>query len=149
MYESKAQYYQNKEGESAAGFDDKEYVQVKTGILEIDTMVRVLKERYNGICRVSLDSDRAGCVLMPAYFGAGEQEGCFSALFSKYVAGTVDSDHRRAVMSFLNYDSIRHQLREGTIPKITYKKTGGQTVVLSVYKIDDSDNDTLWVFAKA
>ena len=148
MYEAKAQYYQNKENQSVASFEDKEYVQTKTGLLEIDAMIHVLIEHYNGICRVSLETDKADLLLMPAYFGYEESEAHFSALFSKYVSESVEPDYRRAVLSFLNYDSIKNQLREGFTPKITYKKIGGRTAVLSVHKIGESDTDTLWVFAK-
>ena len=54
-------------------------------------------------------------------------------------------------MSFLNYDAIKRQISEGKTPSITYKKTHGETVTLSVYNLtNDKDNvkDTLWVFAK-
>lgn len=149
MYEAKAQYYQNKENQSVASFEDKEYVQAKTGLLEIDAMIHVLTEHYNGICRVSLETDKADRLLMPAYFGYEESEAHFSALFSKYVSESVEPDQRRAVLSFLNYDSIKNQLREGLTPKMTYKKLGGRMAVLSIYKIGESDTDTLWVFAKA
>ena len=150
MYEAKAQYYQNKE-QSTASASNKEYVQLKTGILEIDTMISILKENYNGIYRVSLDSDRARRILMPAYLKYNENEEHFSMLFSKYVSESVEPDYHRAVTSFLNYDIIRRQLMEGKIPKIRYKKNNGETVVLSVYKLCDTDDivsDTLWVFAK-
>ena len=151
MYEAKAQYYQNKEQQSVTTSIDKEYIQVKTGILEIDTMLSVLKENYNGIYRVSLDTDRARRILMPAYLKYNENEDHYSNLFSKYVAESVDPDYHRAVMSFLNYEAVKRQLTEGKIPKITYRKNNGETVVLSVYKLGDADNsvsDTLWVFAK-
>jgi diguanylate cyclase (GGDEF)-like protein len=42
MYEAKAEYYQNKQ-QSIENTTDDDYVQVKTGILEIDTMLSVLK----------------------------------------------------------------------------------------------------------
>ena len=149
MYEAKAQYYQDKEARSVASFEDSEYVQTKTGLLEIDAMIHALTEHYNGICRVSLETDKADRLLMPAYFGSEEKEEKFSTLFSKYVSETVEPDQRRAVLSFLNYDSIKNQLREGLTPKMTYKKLGGRMAVLSIYKIGESDTDTLWVFAKA
>ena len=151
MYEAKAQYYQNKENGNVAAFEDKEYIQVQTGLAEIDMTLQILKEHYNGIYRVSLDTDKVGRILMPAYFGYGENEEHFSKLFSKYVSEAVDPDYHRAVTSFMNYESIKHQLLDGVTPKITYKKSNGETVVLSVYKISDPDgsvNDTLWVFAK-
>ena len=151
MYEAKAQYYQNKERQSALVATDKEYVQVKTGILEIDTMLSVLKEKYNGIYRVSLLSDKARRILMPAYLKYNENEEHFSNLFSKYVDETVDPDYHRAVLSFLNYDALKHQLMEDKVPKITYKKNDGETVMLSVYKLSGADElvtDTLWVFSK-
>ncbi len=151
MYEAKAQYYQNKEQQSVLSDTDKEYVQVKTGILEIDTMLSVLKDKYNGIYRVSLLTDRARRILMPAYLKYNENEEHFSNLFSKYVAESVAPDYHRAALSFLNYDALKRQLMEGKVPKITYKKTDGETVMLSVYKLSGADElvtDTLWVFSK-
>ncbi|MBR5314468.1 MAG: GGDEF domain-containing protein, partial [Clostridia bacterium] len=151
MYEAKAQYYQNKEQKSSIATEDKGYVQTRTGILEIDTMLSVMKEHYNGIYRVSLDTDKAYRILMPAYLGYNENEEHFSALLGKYICDTVSPDFHRAVMSFMNYDALKSRLLEGKTPKITYKKTNGETVILSVYKLDDGEmtaSNTLWVFAK-
>jgi diguanylate cyclase (GGDEF)-like protein len=151
MYDAKAQYYQNKQQQNLPKNQENEYIQVKTGILEIDTMLSILKESYNGIYRVSLDSDKARRILMPAYLKYNEKEEHFSSLFSKYVSEIVEPDYHRAVMSFLNYDAIKQQLIEGKIPKITYKKNNSEIVTLSVYKLCDTDvqtYDTLWVFAK-
>lgn len=150
MYEAKAAYYQNKEQRVSKTEED--YVQVKTGIQEIDTILSVLKEKYNGIYRVSLANDKARRILMPAYLNYSENEEHFSKLFSKYVAESADSDYHRALLSFLNYDALKHQLLEGKTPKVTYKKNDGELVTLSVYKLGESDDmivDTLWVFAKA
>jgi len=151
MYEAKAQYYQNKEQSSIASDVDKKYVQIKTGIREIDTMLSVLKEHYNGIYRVSLDGDNAHRILMPSYLGYNEDENNFSKLLTKYIDEMVHPDFHRSVMSFLNYDAIKRELAENKTPKITYKKMNGETVILSVYRLgDEADNtsDTLWVFAK-
>ena len=151
MYEAKAQYYQNKEQSSISKDADNTYVQTRTGIREIDTMLSILKDHYNGIYRVSLESDNAHRILMPSYLGYKEDEDNFSRLLSKYIDELVHPDFHRSVMSFLNYDAIRRELSENKIPKITYKKTNGETVILSVYKLgDEKENikDTLWVFAK-
>lgn len=150
MYESKAKYYQDKEQQSKASSDD-EYVQVKTGILEIDAILSILKESYHGIYKVSLDTDSARRVLMPAYLKYNETEEQFSTLFAKYVSEFTDSDYHRALLSFQNYDALRQQLAEGKTPKITYKKLNGEMVSLSVHKISESNgsvSETLWVFAK-
>ena len=151
MYEAKAQYYQNKEQRSVSKDVDNKYVQIKTGIREIDTMLSVLKEHYNGIYRVSLDADNAHRILMPSYLGYNENENNFSKLLTKYIDELVHPDFRRSVISFLNYDAIKKELSANKTPKITYKKMNGETVILSVYKLgDETDNtsDTLWVFAK-
>ena len=151
MYEAKAQYYQNKEQQSVSKTEDKGYVQIKTGIREIDAMISIMKEHYNGIYRVSLETDSAHRILMPAYLGYNENEEHYSKLLAKYIEETVDPDFHRAIMSFLNYDALRRQLLDGNIPKITYKKTNGETVILSVHKLSDKEDfvgETLWVFAK-
>ena len=150
MYEEKAKYYQNK-GQKNSDPLDKEYVQAKTGILEIDTMLSVMKEKYNGIYRVSLDNDKASRVLMPAYLKYNETEEHFSKLFAKYVSESAHSDYHRALLSFQNYDALKQQLATGNTPKITYKKLNGEIVTLSVHKLcetDDMNFDTLWIFAK-
>ena len=150
MYENKAKYYQNKEQQTQASAEN-EYVQTKTGILEIDTMLSILKENYNGIYRVSLDTDRARRILMPSYLKYNETEEHFSSLFAKYVSESAESDYTRALLSFQNYDALKQQLTDGKTPRITYKKINGENVTLSVYKLGDSkDNvsETLWIFAK-
>ena len=147
MYEAKAKYYQNKE----QTYVDTKYIQIKTGIVEIDTMISVLKEHYNGIYKVSLETDKAHRILMPSYFGYKEDESNFSKLLKKYINDSVHPDSHRAVMNFLNYDVIKRQIAEGKTPSITYKKVNGETVVLSVYQLNgDKENakETLWVFAK-
>jgi diguanylate cyclase (GGDEF)-like protein len=151
MYEEKAEYYQNKQQVTTAN-NNREYIQLKTGIQEIDTMLSILKENYNGIYRVSLDTDKARRILMPAYLHYNENEEHFSKLFSKFVIESVNSDYHRAMMSFLNYEALKHQLIDGKTPKILFKKNNGENVLLSVYKLSDTDDstvDTLWVFAKA
>lgn len=151
MYEAKAQYYQNKEQNSVSNDEDRDYVYAKTGIREVDTIISVLKDHYNGIYRVSLETDNAYRILMPAYLGYNEKEDNFSKLLTKYIDEVVHPDFHRAVISFLNYEAIKRQISEGKTPSITYKKVHGETVTLSVYNLnDDKDDvkDTLWVFAK-
>jgi hypothetical protein len=151
MYEAKAQYYQEKETKNIANMDDKGYVHTKTGILEIDAMISILKENYNGIYRVDLDSDKAHRILMPAYLGYNENEEHFSKLLTKYIDDSVKPEFHRATMNFLNFDALKRQLLEGNTPRITYKKTNGETVILSIYRLGDAENsvnNTLWVFAR-
>lgn len=151
MYEAKAQYYQDKEAKKVASENENGYVHTKTGILEIDTMISVMKEKYNGIYRVDLDTNKAHRILMPVYLGYNENEEHFSALLTKYIDDSVAPEFHRAMMSFLNYDGLKRQLLGGKTPRITYKKANGDTVVLSVYKLSDEDiavNNTLWVFAR-
>ena len=151
MYEAKSTYYQSKQRSSVAKNEDEGYIQMKTGIVEIDTLISVLKEHYNGIYRVSLATDYAHRILMPSYFDYHEQEAHFSQLLTKYIDDVVHPDFQRPVTAFLNYDAIRHQLAEGEIPCITYKKANGETVSLRVYQLNESTNrvdETLWIFAK-
>ena len=151
MYEEKARYYQNKGNSEETDKRDINYTQIKTGIREIDTMISVLKEHYNGIYRVSLDKDTAHGILMPSYLGYEEDEGGFSKVLARYINDSVEPEFRRAGMNFLNYDAIAKQLYERRNPSITYKKVNGETVVLTVYNLaenKDEINDTLWVFAR-
>lgn len=151
MYEEKARYYQDKEQQNSAGEKGDAYVCTQTGIKEIDTLLSVMKDHYNGIYRVSLDTDSAGRILMPSYLGYNENEENFSKFVKKYVENSVHPDYHRSVLNFINYDALRRQLAEGNIPTVSYKKWGGEDAILSVYNLSDdtaSSGETLWVFAK-
>lgn len=152
MFEAKAKFYQNKEHQDKPKEIGTTYIQTKTGIKEIDTIVSVMKDHYYGIYGVNLDTDAARGVLMPSYLLSNEDENNFSDILSNYVDELVHPDYHRGVLSILNYDAIKAQLSDGFIPKVSYKKITGESVVLSVYKSDEiSENvsDTLWVFEKA
>lgn len=151
MYEAKAQYYQNKETKSVSVSDIGEYKIIKTGIGEIDVLLTAMKYRYNGIYRVSLNTDEAHRILMPAYLGYNEMEASFRKIFTKYVEENVNPDFHRSLLSFLNYDALKSQLMEGIIPSITYKKSNSEDVKLSVYSFAKNGAEvdhTLWIFEK-
>lgn len=152
MYDEKAKYYQKKEEQSISTSQNKDIVQINTGIPEIDTMISVLKENYFGIYRVSLNTDKARGILMPAYLNYNEEEDGFSKLLTKYVAATVDPDYHRVVTNFINYDYLKSQLSYGKTLGISYKKLNNEMIKLSIHKLKDSktqDFDTLWIFTKA
>lgn len=151
MYEAKAKYYQDKEKKNMSDVSDKGFVYTKTGISEIDALISVLKEKYNGIYCVDLNTDKVHMILTPAYLGYNETEEHFSSLISKYIYDLVTPEFDRALINFLNYDALKKQLSEGSVPMITYKKTNGDTMVLSIYKLDETDDsvyNTLWVFSR-
>ena len=88
---------------------------------------------------------------MPSYLGYNENEEHFSKLLSRYIDVTVAPEFHRAALNFLNYAALKRQLMEGNTPRITYKKTNGETVILSIYKLSDAENsvnNTLWFFAR-
>lgn len=149
MYENKSEYYQKKEQHVTSSVDQG-YIQMKTGLPEIDQVLSVLTENYSGLYRVSLQTDHVKRILMPKAYNYGENETDFTKLFSKYVTEEVASVYHRTVMRFLNYDALKQQLIEGEVPQVSYKKYNGDKMRLSVYKLDETDDsvtDTLWVFA--
>ena len=150
MYEDKARYYQNKEGKNIFTLNNG-YVHLKTGLPEIDTLLANITNNYNGIYRVSLDTDYVKRVLMPTAFNYGDADSAigYSQMYSKYVSDAVHPEDYRAMMSALNYDALDAQLRAGHIPRIRYKRNDGCSMVMSIYRVGDGNNptsDTLWVF---
>ena len=150
MYEAKAKYYQDKEQRNTSDEEDT-YICAETGSKEMNALLSVMKEHYNGIYKVSLATDCADRILSPSSLGCKATEENFSKLLKKYVESTVHPDYRRSILNFLNYDAIRRQFAEGKTPTTTYKKLNGETAALSVYDLSNSTGnagDTLWIFAK-
>ena len=144
-------HYQNKKNTNPEKDVETEFLQTKTGIAEIDALLSVLPETHNGIYRVSLDTDMASRILMPAYLKYNEKEEHFSKLFTNYIHETVNPDYHRALLSVLDYETLKSQLEEGKVPKIMFEKINGELAVLTIHKLGNENalaSDTLWVFAK-
>lgn len=152
MYEAKALYYQQKEQKSYKETISKNIDHIKTGIAELDAILSILSQRYMGIYCVSLKTDQAREILIPAYLKelAGDDR-CFSRIFGRYIQDMASPDYQRPLLSFLRYDVIEGQLAEGNIPSISYEKANGGKFRLSVYPIGDATdkiNETIWIFEK-
>ena len=152
MYEAKSRYYQQKETKSIHEAKNRDVEHISTGILEFDSLLSIISQRYLGIYCVSLSSDTARRVLMPSYFKHfSEQDDRYSKALAHYIHDMVSPDYQRALLSFLNYDVIEKHLLDGKIPNITYTKINGETVNLSVHLIAEQNNtskETLWIFEK-
>ena len=146
------QYYQQKDRKEFEEDLTNGIEHINTGIRELDTLLTILSHRYMGIYCVSLKSDLAKEILMPAYLKKfAEDDKSFSRIFSMYVHETVDSDYHRAMLSFLEYDIIKRQLLAGEMPTISYAKSNGKKYRLTVYPLSgfDADNtETIWVFER-
>ncbi len=151
MYDAKARYYQNKDIKIVSKSDIDEYDIIRTGNEEIDALLDVLKYNCHGVYKVSLKTDEAHRILMPSYLGYHETEASFTRVYTKYVENFANPDFHRALLSFLNYDALSAQMMDGNIPRIIYKKTNGEDVMLSVYPISDHTQEidsTFWFFEK-
>ena len=148
MYREKTRYYQMKERNLLVSGAKQTIEHIVTGNKEFDSLLEVVSKRYHGIYNVSLTTGKAHKILVPSYLSNfSEDNDSFKTAYEYYVAELVHPDYQRAVLGFLNYDAIRVQLTEGTIPSIGYSKVNGERVVLSVYSIDkDNPENTLWVF---
>ena len=151
MYDSKARYYQNKERTSIYSDNDIDYIQ---GVFEPNEIEHILLEartHFSGVLRISLEADTSHIILAKAYPGRYMTNENFSKRFMNYIDEAVHPDYHRAVMSFSNYSVLKKQLSEGNIPRISYKKLSGETIILSVYNLnkgDDKIKDTLWIFSR-
>ena len=148
MYEDKSDYYQHKEAEKAtkgneiAGTDIKT---IHTGIKDVDTCLSIMTMRYHGIYSVNLETDRATQIVAPSYyFGMSGEETCFSDMLKQYIFDIVKPEFHRSLLNFVNYDMVKRQIESGHIPKITYTKSDGTVVRMSVYPVDKEK--VLWVF---
>ena len=63
----------------------------------------------------------------------------------------VNPDFHRSLLTFLNFDALKKEMSDGITPRITYKKSDGNTVLLSIYNLGTNNNDiddTMWIFEK-
>lgn len=153
MYELKAHYYRKKEHRLVPELKMHSTRHIITGIDELDATLTVIGTRFNGIYCVSLKNDTARSILMPEYIAEYEDaENSFSKSFSKYISDKVQEDDRPRLSEFMNYPVLKKQLFEGYVPSITYTNTDGDSIMLSVYLLDEknpTDNErTLWTFEK-
>lgn len=152
MYEEKAKYYQQKQHNSLFTIGDKSIEHITTGLNDLDDALSVMSLRYHGVFCVTLEDDTVRKILTPTYFSDFSKDDTpYTDIFTHYVHNMVMPDYRRALLNFLNYDALKKQLIEGTIPNITYLNTNGENIVLKVYPHsvqDKNRTDTIWTFEK-
>ena len=146
MYDEKAKYYQRKERLISVSIQKTENKFFETGNSDLDNMTKLLQGHYNGIYYVNLNTDVGTSVAMPLNINVNEKEQKFSEIFKEYVNTYVHNDSQRGMFRFLNYDVLKDELDAGEIPKITYRKTNGESRILTVYSQGEK---TLWVFEDA
>ena len=149
MYTAKARHYQEQTEETIINSTKRGYYHVATGNSGIDTALSVIGQRYSGIYFVDLAKDHSERIITPDDKKNMMSGDGFSDGFKKYVDDYVNPDFHRAILSFLDYDSLKGQLKEGKIPKFTYQKKDGSSYTLSVHPMEDDknrENETLWLF---
>ncbi len=149
MYTAKARHYQEQTEETIINSTKRGYYHVATGNSGIDTALSVIGQRYSGIYFVDLAKDHSERIITPDDKKNMMSGDGFSDGFKKYVDDYVNPDFHRAILSFLDYDSLKGQLKEGKIPKFTYQKKDGSSYTLSVHPMEDNknrENETLWLF---
>ena len=149
MYTAKAKHYQEQTEETIVNSSKRDYYHIATGNSGIDTALSIMGQKYSGIYFVDLASDSSERIITPSdkkNIMAGEG---FSNGFKKYVDDYVNPDFHRAILSFLDYESLTSQLKKGKIPKFTYQKKDGSSYTLSVHPMENDksmEKGTLWLF---
>lgn len=154
MYIEKAKYYQGRDDseDNGAGRVGKSEV-IKSGVHEVDAYLEIMKNKYYGIYYVSLNTDKATQILAPiSYFSMSGSENSFSDTIKQYIHDYVKPEFHRTLLSFIKYDAIEQQLNDGITPRISYVKKDGEKILLTVWSVPDSDNDTndtVWMFERS
>lgn len=149
MYDDKARYYQHKESEKIAnGKKTSTNIEtIHTGIKDVDLCLSIMSMRYQGIYNVNMETDRATQILAPSYyFGMAGDQTVFSEMMKQYIYEIVKPEYHRSLINFMNYDVVKRQLTSGNMPRITYTKSDGDIVTLSIYPVDEEH--ALWVFER-
>ena len=149
MFVNKSEYYQNKEYHIRSGVAENVKT-VETGNADVDALLSIMSEKYLGVYSVSLDNDRGTQIIAPEYYFAMDNDKIsFSEVIKKYIHDVAKPEFHRVLMSFISYDAVKEKLKNGHIPHITYIKSDGGSVNLSIYpnsKPGRQGTDTIWVF---
>lgn len=152
MYAEKAKYYQSKEQRKVIRVANRTMKSIETGIKEVDAVLSIMSERYVGLYCVSHKDDNILQVLIPSYFSAIlDEAGSFSASMRKYIYDIVRPEYRRTLLSFLEYDVLEKQLKNGQTPRASYTKIDGERITLSIHPVRSANSegiDSIWIFEK-
>lgn len=150
MYVEKARYYQNKEGTGNKQLNRGEESQyIQSGIREIDAYLSILKDKHMGVIMVSAEHDSFSQIIAPKeLFDLSIDEGKFSDIIKQYIHDFVKPEYHRNLRNFIQSDVIQNQLDENIIPMISYCEKDGKAIKLSIWPVDKSEGETIWVFEK-
>ncbi len=151
MYIHKADYYHDKGLSKAREISDKNSVMIETGVKAIDACLAVMTLRYLGIYYLSVNTDRCIRIIAPTYLGdINDEVPLFSESIKKYVYNFVKPEFHRTILSFLDYNVLKNQLKDENIQRASYERIDGEQILLKIYPIvsENGDIDCIWVFEK-
>ena len=102
-----------------------------------------------GVIMVSAEHDRFSQIIAPKeLFALSIDEGKFSDIIKQYIHDFVKPEYHRNLRNFIQSDVIQNQLDENIIPMISYCERDGKAIKLSIWPVDKSAGETIWVFEK-
>ncbi len=156
MYKEKYNYYLDKEEGQAAEIDsrkagaDNASSELKVSGKYFDVFLKLIEPKYLGVYMVDLKTDTMRKIYTPEYFEnmLHDANNCFSAAMKLYMKDIVKHDYVRGFSMFFDYEWLEEQLADGKEPSLTYERTDGVEVKMTVCRLDES-NYTVWIFEKA
>ena len=65
-----------------------------------------------------------------------------------YIHDNVDPEYHRSVLQLMDYEILERQLRSGHAPHVSFKRSDGTTIGISVYCVSSETEslETVWTF---
>ena len=150
MFADKKAYYEHFDRIGNARIINATIEKVMQDKEDLEKFSNAISEKYEGVYIVNNILDTCRAIFIPEHFQKmlAEHNGYFSKALNGYINAYVAPDYRDAIQELLQYAKVKKNLAQNKSIRITYPKTNGGWVMLSINNIPDGNpNETLWIFS--
>ncbi len=154
MREDKDRYYKSSGNSRHKRALNKELENLLTEKHDADSFLQVIAPNFTGVYFIDMENDSIRHLFMPEFFQSilANSDNKFSYSMKRYLESYVKAEDREKLAELLDYDILRKRLKNEPVLTISYQKTDGQYMSLSIFDFDKkSDNitETMWIFSNA
>ena len=150
MFADKKEYYEHFDRIGNARLINATIEKVMQEKDDLERFSRAVSEKYKGVYVVNHLLDTCRSIIIPDYFKEmlSTHNGYFTKALDCYINTQVAPDYQTTIRELLQYTKVKNSLAQNNSIRMTYPKTNGDWVLLTISNIPDGNaNETFWIFS--
>lgn len=151
MYEAKRKYYREQGNVQKTRKMNSKLEKILLEKKDADRFMSIISKYFRGVYVVDLNTNDIRVIYQSAYFAEAlnRKDTGFEQAMEIYADSYVQEDDRDTFCQFIQFENVKKELQEESIPSLMYQRKDGKHLVLHIYRSADyseEKQETFWIF---